>query len=161
MYQKGESKDRICFLNSQTLLYAPEATVKAAIDRKGGRRVDSAGDPAAVGAGSRRGDRDRYFATEQTDAVRQLNLPFPVQLFAAPILKCKYLSLAADIQGGHLLQVNLIAADEAGAKQLHAMLNPMLQDAIKKGKPRRMTPAFRRLRLRSCRWENSCWMGPA
>lgn len=140
IYQKGESKDRICFLNSQTLLYAPEATVKAAIDRKGVAEST----PLATQLQSVQ-DRDVAIGIDISPLNKlmqsgSLDLPFPVQLFAAPILKCKYLSLAADVQGGHLLQVNLIAADEAGAKQLHAMLNPMLQDAIKKGKAAKNDP---------------------
>jgi hypothetical protein len=142
MYQKGEAKDRICFLNSQTLLYAPETTVKAAIDRKGVAEST----PLATQLLSVQ-DRDVAIAIDISPLNKlmqsgSLELPFPVQLFAAPILKCKYLSLAADIQGGHLLQVNLVAADEAGAKQLHAMLNPMLLDAIKKGKAAKNDPGI-------------------
>lgn len=140
MYQKGDTPDRICFLNSQTLLYAPEATVKAAIDRKGAAEST----PLATQLQSLH-DRDVAVSIDISPLNKlvqsgSLNLPFPVQLFAAPILKCKYLSLAADIEGGHLLQVNLVAADEAGAKQLHAMLNPMLLDAIKKGKAAKNDP---------------------
>ena len=140
MYQKGDTPDRICFLNSQTLLYAPEATVKAAIDRKGSAEST----PLATQLQSLQ-DRDVAVAIDISPLNKlmqsgSLNLPFPVQLFAAPILKCKYLSLAADIEGGHLLQVNLVAADEAGAKQLHAMLNPTLLDAIKKGKAAKNDP---------------------
>lgn len=142
IYQKGESKDRICFLNSQTLLYAPEATVKAAIDRKGVAEST----PLATQLQSVQ-DRDVAIGIDISPLNKlmqsgSLDLPFPVQLFAAPILKCKYLSLAADVQGGHLLQVNLVAADEAGAKQLHAMLNPMLLDAIKKGKAAKNDPGI-------------------
>lgn len=140
MYQKGDARDRFCFLNSQTLLYAPEATVKATIDRKGVAESTPLTTQLQLVQ-----DRDVALVIEISPINKMMQtgnliLPFPVQLIVAPILKCKYLSLAADIQGGHLLQVNLIAADEAGAKQLHAMLNPMLLDAIKKGKAAKNDP---------------------
>ena len=142
LYQMGEAKDRFCFLNSQTILYAPEAVVKATIDRKGTAEASplSAQLQTLV-------DRDFAVAVDLSpiDAMSksgQLELPFMVQIFAAPLLKCRFLSLAADINGGHLLQVNLVAADEAGAKQLHSMLNPLLTDGIAKAKAAKDAPGL-------------------
>ena len=142
LYQMGEAQDRFCFLNSQTILYAPEAVVKATIDRKGTAEASplSAQLQTLV-------DRDFAVAVDLSpiDAMSksgQLELPFMVQIFAAPLLKCRFLSLAADINGGNLLQVNLVAADEAGAKQLHSMLNPLLTDGIAKAKAAKDAPGL-------------------
>lgn len=140
LYQNGESPDRICFLNPQTILYAPESVVKATIDRKGTAESTPLSNQLQTLV-----DRDFAVAIDlaPVDAMAksgQLELPFPVQIFAGPLLKCRSLSLAADINGGNLLQVNLVAADEAGAKQLHGMLNPMLTDAITKAKAAKNTP---------------------
>ena len=140
LYQKGETKDRLCFLNSQTILFGPEEVVKATIDRKGTAVSSSLSAQLQTLL-----DRDFAIAIDlaPVDALSksgQLELPFPVQLFAAPLLKCRFLSLAADINGGNLLQVNLVAADEAGAKQLHGMLNPLLTDGIAKAKAAKDAP---------------------
>ncbi len=140
LYQKGDSKDRLCLLNSQTVLMAPEAVVKAAIDRKG----TSAASPLSAQLQPLQ-DRDFAVALDLAPVAAmsksgQLELPFPVMLFAAPLLKCRFLSVAADINGADLLQVNLVAADEAGAKQLHGMLNPLLTDGIAKAKAAKDAP---------------------
>ncbi len=140
LYQKGDSKDRFCFLNSQTVLFGPEAVVKAAIDRKGTAEAS----PLSAQLQTLQ-DRDFAVAVDlaPVDTMSksgQLELPFPVMLFAAPLLKCRFISLAADVNGGNLLQVNLVAADEAGAKQLHGMLNPLLTDGIAKAKAAKDAP---------------------
>ncbi len=142
LYQRGEAQDRLCLLNPQTVLYAPEAVVKAAIDRKGTAEAS----PLSAQLQALQ-DRDFAVAIDlaPVDAMSksgQLELPFMVQIFAAPLLKCRYLSLAADINGGHLLQVNLVAADEAGAKQLHKMLNPQLTDGIAKARAAKDDPSL-------------------
>ena len=142
LHQKGEAKDRLCFLNPQTVLYAPEAVVKATIDRQG----SAAASPLSAQLQALQ-DRDFAVAIDlaPVDAMSksgQLELPIMAQFFAAPLLKCRYLSLAADINGGHLLQVNLVAADEAGAKQLHQMLNRLLTDGIAKAKAAKDDPSL-------------------
>ncbi len=140
LHQKGDSKDRFCFLNSQTVLMAPEAVVKAAIDRQG----TAASSPLSAQL-QPLVDRDFAVALDLAPVAEmsksgQLELPFPVMLFAAPLLKCRFLSVAADINGADLLQVNLVAADEVGAKQLHGMLNPLLTDSIAKAKAAKDAP---------------------
>ena len=142
LYQRGGAQDRLCFLNPQTVLYAPEAVVKATIDRQGTAEAS----PLSAQLQALQ-DRDFAVAIDlaPVDAMSksgQLELPFMVQIFAAPLLKCRYLSLAADINGGHLLQVNLVAADEAGAKQLHQMLNPLLTDGIAKARAAKDDPSL-------------------
>ncbi len=140
LYQRGEAKDRLCFPNPQTILFGPEAVVKAAIDRQGTAAVS----PLSAQLQPLQ-DRDFAVAVDLAPVAAmsksgQLELPFPVMLFAAPLLKCRFLSVAADINGADLLQVNLVAADEAGAKQLHGMLNPLLTDGIAKAKAAKDAP---------------------
>ena len=142
LYQKGKAKDRFCLLNQQTVLFAPEAAVKAAIDRKGAAEASPLSAQLQTFV-----DRDFAVAIDlaPVDAMSksgQLELPFPVMLFAAPLLKCRILSLAADINGGNLLQVNLVAANESGAKQLHGMLNPLLKDGIAKARAAKDGPGL-------------------
>ena len=140
LYQKGDGKDRLCLLNPQTVLFAPEAIVKAAIDRKG----TAAASPLSAQLQTLV-DRDFAVAIDLAPVAEmsksgQVEIPFPVMLFAAPLLKCRFLSVAADINGADLLQVNLVAADEVGAKQLHGMLNPLLTDGIAKAKAAKDAP---------------------
>lgn len=142
LYQNGKSMDRLCLLDPQTVLYAPEAVVKAAIDRKGTAAASPLSDQLQTLM-----DRDFAISVDLAPVAAmsksgQLEIPFPVMLFAAPLLKCQSLSLAADINGGDLLQVNLVAADAAGAKQLHGMLNPLLLDSIAKAKAAKDGPGL-------------------
>ncbi len=143
LYQKGEGNTVwLCVLNPQTVLFGPEAVVKATIDRKGS--------PEAFPLSAQLQtllDRDFAVAVDlaPVDAMSksgQLELPFPVMLFAAPLLKCRFLTLAADINGGNLLQVNLVATNEAGAKQLYATLNPLLMDGITNAKAAKNGPGL-------------------
>ncbi|MEZ6055590.1 MAG: DUF1559 domain-containing protein [Planctomycetaceae bacterium] len=126
LIQAGGSRERLCFLNSQTLLFGSEAGIQATIDREG-KDVET----ALTARIKPLADRDFAAVVDLTPFKEPLNaiqqgLPFPAQMMLGPVLQAKGLTLSADLKGTNMLELQIVGESEQSAQNLHSILSPMI-----------------------------------